>query len=413
MTTVSVSLQQEIASASSASLRVALVHDWLTGMRGGEKTLEALCELFPNAPLWTLLCYPDSVSSIITSRRITSSWLQHLPLVRSKYRHYLPLFPLFAESTQVGPEDADVVISTSHAVAKAMVRRRGRKPLHICYIHTPMRYAWDRFDDYFGPEQVGSFLSRFLFRPVVKMLQKYDVATIDRVDIFCTNSSFVAERVKRIYGRDAKVIYGPVDVSRWERVVRRPEDWYLMVSALAPYKRVDHAIQACASLGRGLKIVGSGPEEGRLRALARSLGADVEFLGFVSDDELARYYARGRALLFPGVEDMGLVPLEAIAAGCPVVALAQGGVLDTMTSATAVLYQTPTAEGLSEAILECEARVFDREVLRRRAQEFSKDKFQKRFLEVFTVALEQAGFVQCAASMREDHGELVMGSTSQ
>jgi glycosyltransferase involved in cell wall biosynthesis len=276
-----------------------------------------------------------------------------------------------------------------------------------------MRYAWDRFDDYFGPAQVGSFLSRFLFHPTVKMLQKYDVATVDRVDVFCTNSSFVAERVRRIYGREAAVIYGPVDVSRWERVVRQPEDWYLMVTALAPYKRVDHAIQACAALGRSLKIVGSGPEERRLRSLARSLDANVEFLGFVTDDELATYYARGRALLFPGVEDLGLVPLEAIAAGCPVVALAEGGVLDTMTSATAVFYQTPTAEALKEAIVECEGREFDREVLRRRAQEFSKERFQRRFLEVFRTALERSELVKYAAPTLEHSAELTWRSASR
>ena len=174
-----------------------------------------------------------------------------------------------------------------------------------------------------------------------------------------------------------------------------------MVTALARYKRVDHGIQACATLRRSLKIVGSGPEGRRLRAMARSLGADVEFLGFVTDDELAGYYARGRALLFPGFEDMGLVPLEAIAAGCPVIALAQGGVLDTMTPSTAVLYPTPTAEGLKEAIVECEGRVFDREVLRRRAQEFSKQKFQERFLDVLTAALEQPGLTNGARRRRD------------
>ena len=392
MTTLSAVARAALPSANSSPPRIALVHDWLTGMRGGEKVLDALCELFPDAPLWTLLSCPESVSPAIASRRITTSWLQHLPLARSKYRHYLPLFPLLSETTRVGPEDADIVISSSHAVAKAMVRRCGRKPLHICYIHTPMRYAWDRFDDYFGPQRVGRFLSRWFFRPVVKLLQKYDLATVHRVDVFCANSSFVAERVKRIYGRDALVVHAPIDVLRWQQVRRQPEDWYLMVSALAPYKRVDHAIEACAALGRGLKIVGSGPEERRLRAQAAQLHANVEFLGFVSDEELANYYARGRALLFPGVEDMGLVPLEAISSGCPVVALAEGGVLDTMTAETAVFYQTPTAQGLKQAIVEFEGRPFDDEVLRIRARQFSRQKFQERFLRVLANAMKQEGY---------------------
>ncbi len=391
--TVSAEVPEQLVSPSFCNgLRVALVHDWLTGMRGGEKALEAICELFPDAPLWTLLCCPDSVSKIITSRRITTSWLQHLPLARTKYRYYLPLFPLLAETTKVGIEDADIVISTSHAVAKSMVSRTGKRPLHVCYIHTPMRYAWDRFDDYFGPEQVGSFLSRFLFRPVTKLLQKYDLATLDRVDVFTTNSSYVAEQVKRIYGREAEVIYGPADVTRWEKVVRKPEDWYLMVSALAPYKRVDHAIEACAELGRSLKIVGSGPEEGKLRVLAATLGADVEFHGFVSDDQLADFYARGRALIFPGVEDMGLVPLEAISAGCPVIALAEGGVLDTMSPDTAVFYREATPAGLKQALTEFEDRSFDVTVMRNRARGFSKRKFQERFLAALAEAMTSAEF---------------------
>jgi glycosyltransferase involved in cell wall biosynthesis len=263
-----------------------------------------------------------------------------------------------------------------------------------------MRYAWDRFDDYFGTDQVGGLASRYFFRPVVKLLQKYDLATVNRVDVFCTNSSFVADRVKHAYGRDAEVIYGPTDVSRWQKVTRQPEDWYLMVSALAPYKRVDHAIEACATLGRSLKIVGFGPEERRLRALAAQLKANVEFLGFVSDNELARYYARGRALLFPGVEDMGLVPLEANAAGCPVVALAEGGVLDTMSGETAVLYDDPTPDGLERAIVEFESREFDEVALRSRAREFSKTKFQERFLQVLAGAMDAAGMTTPAKALQ-------------
>jgi glycosyltransferase involved in cell wall biosynthesis len=341
---------------------------------------------------------PGSVSPTITSRRITTSWLQRLPLASKKYRHYLPLFPLFAEATQVGPEDADIVISTSHAVAKAMVRRHRGRPLHICYIHTPMRYAWDRFDDYFVPEQVGAFLSRWLFRPVVKLLQRYDLATVNRVDVFCANSTFVAQRVQRIYRRDAQVVCAPVDATRWQHVPRQPEDWYLMVSALAPYKRVDHAIEACASLGRSLKIVGSGPEELRLRALAARRGADVAFLGFVPDEELAGYYARGRGLLFPGVEDMGIVPLEAIASGCPVIALGEGGILDTMSSETAVFYSEPTAAGLRNAMLEFEGRSFREAALRARAAEFSKEKFKVRFVKLFEEAAGRAGLLPVSSA---------------
>ncbi len=369
------------------SLKVALVHDWLTGMRGGEKVLELLCKRFPEAPLWTLLYVPGTVSDLIADRAIKTSPMQHLPRVQSKYRYYLPLYPLMAELTKV--QGADVVVSSSHAVAKAMVKGGPNRPaLHICYIHTPMRYVWDRFDDYFGPEKVGKLASRLMFRPVARLLQMYDQRTVGRVDKFIANSRFVAERVKRIYNRDADILPPPVDVERFSSSIRSPEDWYLMVTALAPYKRVDDAIRACATVGRKLKIVGSGPEQYRLEKLAQLLDCDVEFLGFISDDELVHYYSRARALLFPGVEDFGIVPVEAIAAGCPVVALKRGGILDSMTDRTAVLYTEETVNGLVQAMLECELRKFEEADLRRRASEFGPDRFLSQFERILMNALE-------------------------
>jgi glycosyltransferase involved in cell wall biosynthesis len=376
-----------------SDLKVALIHDWLTGMRGGEKALETLCEMFPDAPLWTLVHVPGSVSESIEARTIHTSFLQHLPFAKTKYRHYLPLFPLAAEMTQVSAEDADVVISTSHAVAKAMVHKNSkhknsnRRPLHICYIHTPMRYIWDRFDDYFGPEQVGHVASRLFFKPIAKLLQVYDLRTVDRVDVYCTNSHYVAKRIRNLYGREAEVIYGPGDVGSGAGVVRCPEDWYLMVTALVPYKRVDQAIAACAGLGRRLKIVGKGPEERKLKNLSKELRASVEFLGFVSDEELLNCYGRAKALIFPGVEDFGLVPVEAAAAGCPVIALAKGGVVDSMTAETAEFYEEESAAALQEAILRFERREFSDAAMRRRAAEFTRDQFSRRFEAVLRRAL--------------------------
>jgi len=368
------------------SLRIALIHDWLVSMRGGEKVLELICSRFPNAPLSTLLYTPGSVSSTIANRQIKTSLLQSLPFSRRKYRQYLPLFPLFAELSRV--EDCDVVISSSHAVAKGMVKKgRDSRPLHICYIHTPMRYIWDRFDDYFGPDKVGALASTCIFKPVATMLQAYDRRTVERVDVFIANSHFVADRVKRHYGRDAEILAPPVDVHRYMALSRSPEDWYLMVSALAPYKRVDQAITACARMGRELKIVGAGPEEKKLRALARDLRAKVEFLGFVDDARLGEYYRRARGLLFPGVEDFGIVPVEAIAAGCPVVAFAKGGVLDSMTPKTAELYPAETVEGLQEAIVRFESRTFAEDELRRRALTFAPERFLRGFDEILAGAI--------------------------
>jgi glycosyltransferase involved in cell wall biosynthesis len=357
-------------------LRVALVHDWLTGMRGGEKVLELLCERFPSAPLFTLLHIPGSVSGSIADRPIHTSLLQRMPQAFTKYRNYLPLFPAFAELNKAS--GADLVFSTSHAVAKSMVKRsKARQQFHICYIHTPMRYAWDLFDDYFGPERVGRFASRLFFTPLVKLLRMYDVHTCHRVDLFLANSNYVAQRVRRTYGRHADVLAPPVDTERFLSATRSPEDRYLVVSAMVPYKRVDQAIRACAALNRKLRIVGKGPELASLKQLASSLNADVEFVGFATDDMLTDFYSRARALLFPGVEDFGIVPVEAIACGCPVIALGIGGILDSMTGDTAVFYQSPSEDGLIDAIQRFEAResTFVESDLRARASLFSKANF--------------------------------------
>jgi glycosyltransferase involved in cell wall biosynthesis len=354
-------------------------------MRGGERVLEVLCGLFPRAPLFTLLHVPGSVSPIIENRTIIKSPLQRMPCASEKYRYYLPLFPAFAEVTKV--RNCDLVISSSHAVAKAMVDRRGSRPRHICYIHTPMRYVWDRFDDYFGPAKVGDLRSRFFFRPIAKVLQMYDRNTNPRVDVFVANSRFVAARVKKLYDRKAEVLPPPIDIERFGALARAPEDWYLVVSAFAPYKRVDHAIAACAALRRPLKIAGCGPEGRKLATLAKDSGANVEFLGFVSDDDLARYYSRARALLFPGIEDFGMVPVEAMAAGCPVIALAKGGILDSMTGSTGVLYVDETVEGLKQAIADFESRCFDSSDIRKRSTAFSKAAFVNGFKEILALAM--------------------------
>jgi glycosyltransferase involved in cell wall biosynthesis len=389
-----------VQRSANTGLRVALVHDWLTGMRGGEKVLSAICKLYPDAPLWTLLHIPGSSNSTIEGRRIHTSLLQYLPYARKRYRHYLPLYPLLAELTKA--RNVDLVISSSHAVAKSMVRRRaGNSPYHICYIHTPMRYAWNRFDDYFGAERVGSLASRFFFRPITRILQEYDRRTANRVDLFIANSTYVADQVRNYYKKNAIVITPPVDVARFTTLDREPQDWYLVVSALAPYKRVDDAIRACAVLGRQLKIVGTGPEMESLKTLASQLGSQVEFIGYASDQQLGHYYRKARALLFPGVEDFGIVPVEAIASGCPVIALGKGGILDSMSADTALFYDQATIEGLTKAIsnYEIQQHLYRPELLRQRASEFTEE----RFLASFSHAVEQALSEHLAAPIAERH----------
>lgn len=301
-------------------MRVAIVHDWLTGMRGGERVLEAMLDLFPDAEIFTLLHVPGSVSPRIEARPIHTSPLQRAPFVRRRYRRWLPLFPLAVEA--LDPRGFDLVLSSSHCVAKA-VRPRGAP--HLCYCHTPMRYAWDQLGAYLPPGAAGR-LARTLAVPAAAALRRWDAATVGRVDAFVANSAHVRGRIRRCWGRDAAVVHPPVAVERFRRP-RAPEDFYLVLGALVPYKRVELAIRAAALAGRRLVVAGDGPELPRLRALA---GPGVTFLGRVSDDDAADLYARCRAFLFPGVEDFGIAAVEAQAAGASVVARAAGGALETV-----------------------------------------------------------------------------------
>jgi glycosyltransferase involved in cell wall biosynthesis len=361
--------------------RVALVHDWLTGMRGGERCLEVLCELFPDTPLFTLLHVPGTVTPLIERRRIVTSFVQRLPQAAARYRYYLPLFPLAISRFDLS--GYDLVVSMSHCVAKGV--RVAPEALHLCYCFSPMRYVWDLSDDYFGPGHGPA--ARTLGPPLAAALRRWDRKT-GSVNRFVAISNHIADRIRRAYDRPADVIYPPVDVQRYE-ISDAAEDYYLVVGALVPYKRIDLAIAATKRLGRRLVIVGTGPEDARLRALA---GPTVSFLGWRSDDEIARLYSRCRALIFPAVEDFGITPLEAAAAGRPTIALARGGALETMVglgageAPTAVFFEEQSVDALLEAITRFEAVAdrFDAKALRARAESFDRPLFRQKLGEYIT-----------------------------
>ena len=367
------------AEAAQPRRRVALVHDWLTGMRGGEKVLEAIAELFPDATIHTLLHVRGSVSAPLERHPERRSFVQWLPSAARHYRQYLPLFPTAIEQFDFDPYD--LVISTSHCAAKSVVvPGRAR---HVCYCHSPMRYGWDQFDSYFGPAQVGPTTSRLL-RPVLARLARWDAATAGRVDRYVANSHYVAERIRRYYNRGSTVVYSPVDTAFYRPdPVRSPEPFFLAVSALVPYKRLDVAIRACREVGARLQIVGRGPEEPRLRRLAHTVGADVEFSGWLEDDRIRDLYQRCRAVLMPGIEDFGLVPVEAQACGRPVVALAEGGAVESVVNGvTGVLVKDSSVEAFAAALRDVSSRPFDRAAIRRHAESFSKARFQEQFQRV-------------------------------
>jgi glycosyltransferase involved in cell wall biosynthesis len=365
-----------------AGRRVVLVHDWLTGMRGGEKVLEAVCRLFPSADLCTLVHARGSVSQLIESRRIRTSPLQWFPQSTRRYREMLPLFPAAIELFDL--DDADLVISTSHCAAKSVVRT-GRAR-HLCYCHSPMRYAWDQFNAYFGPERVGR-AGNVLARLALAPLARWDRSTAHRVDRYLANSLHVAGRIARYYNREATVLHPPVDTEFFTPAAAAPSSRFLVVSALVPYKRIDVAVDAATRLGVPLDVVGTGPDLAHLRTRA---GSEVRFLGSVEGDALRALYQRARALVLPAEEDFGIAPVEAMACGRPVIAFGRGGVVETVIpGVTGTLTNAQSVDSFVEAMRSFDDSAYDSLVLRRHAESFSTARFEKGFADAVTSLLAE------------------------
>jgi len=357
---------------SFETLRIALVHDWLTGMRGGEKCLEVLCELFPRADIFTLVHRKGSVSPTIESHPIRESFISRLPFGRARYRWFLPLYPLAIESFDL--TGYDLVVSISTCAAKGVVTRSDT--LHVCYCNTPVRFFWDLHAEYFRPGRAGA-LERFLAPPLAHRFRIWDRVSSDRVDLFIGNSRHVRDRILKHYRRPALVVYPPVDTEFFSPAasgIEPPADApFLTVSALVPYKGVDLTIRVANRLGFPLRVVGSGPEGKRLRSLA---GPTVRFDDWLSMEALREAYRTSRALIQAHEEDFGIAPLEALSCGRPVVALGRGGALETVAPDTGVLFDRPTEESLEGAIREFGARRFDAAALRRHALRFARETYR-------------------------------------
>lgn len=376
-------------------MKVALVHDWLTGMRGGERVLERLARFFPGAPIFTLVWKRGSVSRELETRAIHTSFLQRLPGADTRYRWFLPLFPRAIESLDLSGYDA--VVSTSHAVAKGVVLPPGVP--HLSYVHTPMRYIWELESQYFPPERFPGPLGAYV-RATCANLRRWDRATATRPTALVANSAFVADRIRRHWNRDARVVHPCVDVERFAPGTG-PREYYLLAGAMAPYKRLDLALGAFARLGRPLVVAGSGQDEARLRALAP---AGTQFRPWLGDDALASLLAGAKALVFPGEEDFGMLPVEAMAAGTPVIAYGRGGALESVgrgldrdaalrleaggivRAPGGVLFGTQTADAVAAAVERFEREAFDPHALASLAAPFSGARFDREMREAFAAA---------------------------
>jgi glycosyltransferase involved in cell wall biosynthesis len=352
------------------SLRVAVSHEWVVSYRGGERVLEAILELFPQAPLYTLVHKKGSCPPSIENRHIVTSFLNAIPGAEKHYPKFLPLMPRAASALKL-PEEYDLLITSSHCVIKGM--QIGPRTKHLAYVHSPMRYMYDQFDVYFPPG--GSFLKRKVAEAIRPGLIRYDLESNKTVQVMLANSRFVAGRIRKHYGRDADILYPFVDLQDFPVSLHAnsKEDFSLVVSALTPNKRIDLAIDAFRKNGERLLIVGDGTER---QFLQRQAGSNIEFLGNLPREKVIDLMSRAKAFVFPGVEDFGITPLESLAAGTPVVAFRAGGALETLNEDVAEFFDAPSSDAVVKAHAVASQRTWNRNALRARALEFSKEAFQ-------------------------------------
>jgi glycosyltransferase involved in cell wall biosynthesis len=351
--------------------RIALVHDYFIQMGGAERVAEVFHQMFPTAPLYTTVALAHRLTPALRDAAIHTSFMQHMPAIESKFRHYFLLYPWAVESLNVG--DYDLILSSSSGYGKGV--HRGRNAIHVCYCHTPMRWAW-RYDDYAAREEFGTF-SRVALPAMLSGLRWWDRRASRQPDYYLANSAVVAERIRQIYQREAVVIPPPIDVDRFQPSTEQ-EDYFLILSRLVPYKRIDLAVEACTRMNKNLIVIGDGPDRQRLEAIA---GPTIKFLGRQPDAVVNHYASRCRALLFPGEEDFGMVPLEINAAGRPVIAYRAGGALETVREAvTGLFFDQPTSESLAAALEAFEQTAWQPQQLRQHAEQFAYPVFAQRML---------------------------------
>jgi len=369
---------------------VAIVHDWFVGATGGEKCVESFLNLWPDADVFTLVDYLNDSDRkhVLHGKQCRTSFIQRLPFSRTRYRNYLPLFPMAVESLDLA--GYDLVISSSSSVAKSVLTHADQ--VHICYCHTPMRYAWDLYHQYMTESGLDRKWSGIVARMCLHYIRIWDRGTANRVDHFVANSNYVGRRIQKTYGRSSRVINPPVDVSRIP-VSHDREDYYVTVSRMVPYKKVDLIVQAFSASGRRLKVIGAGPDLAKVRQLA---GPSVEILGYQEQDAMYRAVGNARAFLFAADEDFGISPLEANACGTPVIFFGKGGLLETIPQpACGISFPEQSVASLNEAVDRFERLpAFDPATLRRNAERFSRERFEREFAAFAAAALAESSMPQ-------------------
>jgi glycosyltransferase involved in cell wall biosynthesis len=358
-------------------MKVAIVHYWLVNMRGGEKVLEALLELFPEADIYTHVYVPGAVSPLINSHSVYTSYVNKLPFAKCLYRKYMPL--MINALNDFDLQKYDLVISSESGPAKGVVPNPNA--YHLCYCHSPMRYLWDMYHEYL---RESGFFVRIFMKKIIPALKTWDAVSANMVDRFVTNSNYVRKRIFRAYNREADVVFPPVSIERFLDVERKPEDFYLFFGQLTGYKRADLAINACISSKRRLIVAGAGGKKRDIRKYEKS--GYVNFMGRVSDEEIVSLMSRARALIFPGIEDFGIVPVEANAAGCPVIAFREGGAGDTIREkVTGIFFDEQSPGSLVKALdyfESIEPSFLERSPFSSHVRQFSREKFKERIVKI-------------------------------
>ena len=353
-------------------MKVALVHYWLVTMRGGEKVLESLCKMFPDADIYTNVYNPDAVSDIIRSHKVYTTKINKYPLAKKLYQKYMPFMP--KALMELDLTGYDLIISSESGPAKGVCP--APDAFHICYCHTPMRYLWDMYHEYF---KKSNPIVRFFMKKMIPSLRIWDITSSNLVDYFVANSHYVASRIKRYYKREAEVIFPPCAIEKYINNPRNPQDFYLFFGQLVGYKRADIAIEACIKSGRKIVVIGDGKSK---KAREYTKSGLVTFTGRLSDEKIADYLSKAKALLFPGIEDFGIIPVEANAAGCPVLAYKKGGALDSVKeNLTGLFFDEQNADSLISCIDKFEkeeAKFSDRSVFTKHVQQFSEAEFMRK-----------------------------------